>query len=55
MKRGIVYYRDIPAGELVKDDDGYLFRYDPTYFVKKSNYYEIIAYICLIYQQKRTK
>ena len=36
MKRGIVYYRDIPAGELVKDDDGYLFRYDPTYFVDTS-------------------
>ena len=36
MKRGIVYYRDIPAGELVKDDDGYLFRYDPTYFVDPS-------------------
>lgn len=36
MKRGIVYYRDIPAGELVKDDDGYLFRYDPTYFVDHS-------------------
>ena len=36
MKRGIVYYRNIPAGELVKDDDGYLFRYDPTYFVDPS-------------------
>ena len=36
MKRGTVYYRDIPAGELVKDDDGYLFRYDPTYFVDPS-------------------
>ena len=36
MKRGIVYYRDLPAGELVKDDDGYLFRYDPTYFVDPS-------------------
>ena len=36
MKRGTVYYRDIPAGELVKDDEGYLFRYDPTYFVDPS-------------------
>lgn len=36
MKRGTVYYRDIPAGELVKDDGGYLFRYDPTYFVDPS-------------------
>ena len=33
MKRGIVYYRDITAGELIKDDDGYLFRYDSAYFV----------------------
>jgi len=32
MKSGTVYYRDIPAGVLVKDDDGYLFRYDPLYF-----------------------
>ena len=29
MKSGTVYYRDIPAGTLVKDADGYLFRYDP--------------------------
>lgn len=28
MKSGTVYYRDIPAGVLIKDDDGYLFRYD---------------------------
>jgi serine/threonine-protein kinase HipA len=32
MKSGTVYYRDIPAGVLVKDDDGYLFRYNPLYF-----------------------
>ena len=32
MKSGTVYYRDIPAGTLVKDADGYLFRYDPLYF-----------------------
>ena len=25
MKSGTVYYRDIPAGVLVKDDDGYLY------------------------------
>jgi serine/threonine-protein kinase HipA len=36
MKRGTVYYRGIPAGELVKDDEGYLFRYNPTYFVDSS-------------------
>ena len=36
MKRGTVYYRDILAGELVKDDEGYLFRYDPMYFVYPS-------------------
>ena len=36
MKRGTVYYRNIPAGELVKDDEGYLFRYDPTYYVDAS-------------------
>ena len=36
MKRGTVYYRDITAGELVKDDEGYLFRYDPTYFIDPS-------------------
>ena len=32
MTSGTVYYRDIRAGELVKDDDGYLFRYDALYF-----------------------
>lgn len=26
MKRGIVYYRDIPAGELIKDGEGFLSR-----------------------------
>ena len=36
MKRGIVYYRDIPAGEFVKDDDGYLIRYDSMYYVDPS-------------------
>ena len=36
MKSGTVYYRDTPAGVLVKDGDGYLFRYDPIYFVDPS-------------------
>ena len=36
MKSGTVYYRDIPAGTLVKDDNGYLFRYDPLYFADSS-------------------
>lgn len=32
MKTATVYYRDIPAGVLAQDDDGYSFRYDPLYF-----------------------
>lgn len=32
MKRGIVYYRDIKAGEIVQNEDGFLFRYDPLDF-----------------------
>jgi len=36
MKRGIVYYRDLPAGELVRDDDGYVFRYDAAYLADSS-------------------
>ncbi len=32
MKSGTVYYRDIPAGVLIKNEEGYLFRYDPLYF-----------------------
>ena len=32
MKTATVYYRDIPAGKLVRDNDGYSFRYDPLYF-----------------------
>ena len=32
MTSGTVYYRDIKAGILAKDDDGYLFRYDALYF-----------------------
>ena len=36
MKSGTVYYRDIPAGVLSRDADGYLFRYDPMYYVDPS-------------------
>lgn len=32
MKTATVYYRNIPAGILAKDDGGYSFRYDPLYF-----------------------
>jgi len=31
MKRGRVYYRDIPAGTLDKDASGYTFTYDAAY------------------------
>lgn len=31
MKSGTVYYRDIPAGTLVRDAQGCTFRYDPSY------------------------
>ena len=31
MNKGIVYYRDIVAGTLTRDSDGYTFRYDPMY------------------------
>ena len=36
MRQGTVYYRDIPAGVLVKDESGYTFRYDHSYFVDPS-------------------
>ena len=36
MKRGTVYCRDIPAGELVQDGDGYIFSYDPLYVADSS-------------------
>ena len=36
MKKGTVYYRDIKAGEIVQDEDGFLFRYDPLYFADSS-------------------
>ena len=31
MNKGTVYYRDIVAGTLTRDADGYTFRYAPTY------------------------
>ena len=31
MNQGTVYYRDIKAGTLTRDADGYTFRYDPIY------------------------
>jgi len=31
MNRGIVYYRDIPAGMLERGASGYVFRYDDAY------------------------
>ena len=36
MKSGTVYYRDIPAGVLAKDDNGYHFQYNPAYYVDAS-------------------
>lgn len=36
MKQGTVYYHDIVAGVLIKDDSGYIFRYDPLYFANSS-------------------
>ena len=31
MNQGTVYYRDIVAGTLMRDTEGYTFRYDPAY------------------------
>lgn len=36
MKQGSVFYRNIPAGVLIKDDEGFLFRYDELYFANPS-------------------
>lgn len=36
MKQGTVFYRDITAGVISKDADGYVFRYDPMYFADSS-------------------
>ena len=36
MRQGTVYYCDTPAEVLIKDDDGYTFRYDHSYFVDPS-------------------
>jgi serine/threonine-protein kinase HipA len=32
MKQGIVYYRDIPAGTLTKDENGFCFHYFDDYY-----------------------
>ena len=36
MKKAVVYLRDIKAGILTEDENGYLFEYD-TDFLKSSN------------------
>lgn len=36
MKAGIVYFRDMPAGVLAKDRDGYAFRYAHAYLENAS-------------------
>ena len=36
MKSGTVYYRDIPAGTLTRDAQGYTFRYNPSYLANSS-------------------
>lgn len=36
MRTGTVYYRDRVAGELVEDENGYLFRYAPDYLADAS-------------------
>ena len=36
MKSGTVYYRDIPAGTLTRDAQGYTFRYNPFYLANSS-------------------
>jgi len=33
MQQGTVYYRDIRAGTLTRDEDGFVFRYDEAYRV----------------------
>ena len=36
MKSGTVYYRDIPAGTLTRDAQGYTFRYNHSYLANSS-------------------
>ena len=36
MKSGTVYYRDIPAGTLTRDAQGYTFCYNPSYLADSS-------------------
>ena len=36
MNKGTVYYRDVPAGTLVRDAEGFTFRYDASYLNNSS-------------------
>ena len=36
MNKGTVYYRDVPAGTLVRDTEGFTFRYDASYLNNSS-------------------
>ena len=36
MRRAEVYYRDVKAGRLVEDENGYLFCYDATYLASEN-------------------
>ena len=36
MNKGTVYYRDVPAGTLVRDAEGFIFRYDASYLDNSS-------------------
>jgi serine/threonine-protein kinase HipA len=36
MNKGTVYYRDVPAGTLVRDAEGFSFRYDASYLDNSS-------------------
>jgi serine/threonine-protein kinase HipA len=36
MRLAEVYYRDVKAGRLVEDENGYLFCYDATYLASKN-------------------
>jgi serine/threonine-protein kinase HipA len=36
MNKGTVYYRDVPAGTLVRDAEGFIFRYDASYLNNSS-------------------
>ena len=36
-KIGYVYFKNLFAGTIIRNDDGYVFRYDDEYFLNKSN------------------